>query len=82
MFAIEWLLGATLDFGDLLPRRRREAGAAFVAVVLLISPDTFVRVAQARAEPILDALMSSVPKPVPDRSTPANDAGQLEEETP
>lgn len=71
MVAIEWLLGAILDFGDLVSRRKREAGAALVALVLLVSPDTFVRVAHARAESMMNALISSLPVPTPVTSAPA-----------
>lgn len=63
MSAIEWLVGAVLDFGDALPRRKRVLAGVAVGIVLAVSPDTFARAAQASAQPLIDAWHSSLPVP-------------------
>lgn len=53
---VELLLDGWFEFGDLLRGRKRRLAALFVAAVLVLSPETYLRAAMARAKPMLDAV--------------------------
>ena len=77
---LELALDACLDVVDVASGRKRQLVAAVLAGVLLLSPETYVSVASARAKIITDALTEhilqtlpgniSVPKNVADPTPP------------
>lgn len=80
---LEWLLDGWLEIGDLLRGRKRKLAALFVAAVVVLSPETYLRVAMARARPMLDAVNDLVLDSVSEyRSPPPIDPDPTEPDAP
>lgn len=77
---IEFVLDGCLEVDDLLQGRKRLVAAMFMLSVLALSPETFINVAAARAERMLDAVTDVVLEGVETNgSTLDTDADQLDQ---
>lgn len=53
---VEVVVHGWFEIGDLLRGRKRRLAALLLSAAIVLSPDTYIRVAMARAQPMLDAV--------------------------